>query len=172
LLARLGGVDEQVLVRALPAFGDGPHPTPPGMPAGTLTSSGASSPCRRYSALPRVTGVKIMRPDARPVGDVIGGARRCALWRLADFGGSRVWARLTGARDRRASPAGRRQHCLARIAMAERGSARWCAGRSGDRTSGIRSGRRRMRPTAARGGPKAGWRIRGLRRAAGRTAGC
>lgn len=34
LLARLGGVDEQVLVRALPAFGDGPHPPLPGMPAG------------------------------------------------------------------------------------------------------------------------------------------
>ncbi|MFD3657958.1 hypothetical protein [Streptomyces sp. NPDC058620] len=27
LLARLGGVDEQVLVRALPAFGDGPQLT-------------------------------------------------------------------------------------------------------------------------------------------------
>ncbi|MFC9948513.1 hypothetical protein [Streptomyces pratensis] len=34
LLARLGGVDEQVLVRALPAFGDGPHPGLAGMPAG------------------------------------------------------------------------------------------------------------------------------------------
>lgn len=34
LLARLGGVDGQDLARALPAFGDGPQPTPSGTPAG------------------------------------------------------------------------------------------------------------------------------------------
>lgn len=33
LLAQLGGVDEQVLVRALPAFGDGPQPGAPNSPS-------------------------------------------------------------------------------------------------------------------------------------------
>lgn len=61
----------------------------------------------------------------------------CARRRLAEFGGSRTRARLTGAHDRHAPPVGLRRLRLARTATADRGNAGRCAGRSGGNFSGI-----------------------------------
>jgi len=48
LLAHLGGVGEQDLARALPAFGDGPQPALPGRPAPPGEAAGSGRPAGRW----------------------------------------------------------------------------------------------------------------------------